>query len=95
MATRLGRIYQFDASLEQWQQYVDHLGHFMDANGIIDEGKKRSVFLSVIGRGMYKLLTSPSKPGAKGFDDPVKTLTDHSECHKHICTSSMTSFTQF
>ena len=80
MTSLVGRVYQFDPNLEHWQQYVDRLGHFLDANGITDEGKKRSVFLTVIGPAAYRLLISlitPAKPGEKGYDDLVKTLTEH------------------
>ena len=53
------------------------MGHFLDSNG---KGKKHSVFLSVIGPAAYRLLTSlisPTKLGEKGFDDLVKTWTEH------------------
>ena len=80
MTSLVGRVDQFDPNLEHWQLYVDRLGHFLDANGITDEGKKRSVFLAVIGPAAYRLLISliaPAKPGEKGYDDLVKTLTEH------------------
>ena len=80
MTSLVGRVDQFDHNLEHWQQYVDRLGHFLDANGITDEGKKRSVFLTVIGPAAYRLLIrliAPAKPGEKGYDDLVKTLTEH------------------
>ena len=49
MAAVLGKIEQFDAELEEWPQYVERLQFFFAANGIEDAGKKRSVFLSVVG----------------------------------------------
>ena len=70
---------QFDDNLEHCQQYVNRLGHFLDANGNTDKGKKHLVFLSVVGAA-YRLLTSlipPTKLGEKGFADLVKTLTEH------------------
>ena len=76
----LGRVGEFDSTLESWQQYVESLGHFLDVNGIHDGNKKRSVLLSIMGPGTYKLLSSliaPEKPGDKGFADLVKVLTDH------------------
>jgi len=54
----LGRVGEFDSTVESWQQYVERLGHFLDANGINDGNKKRSVLLSVVGPATYKLLTS-------------------------------------
>ena len=53
------------------------MDHFFSANGIDDEGKKRSVFLSVIGPAPYKLLRSiltPVKPGEKEYKDLVEAL---------------------
>ena len=31
MAGVLGRLQEFDAMLEPWDQYVERLGHFLDA----------------------------------------------------------------
>ena len=56
MTTLVGRVERFDPNLEHWQQYVERLGHFLDANGITDEGKKRLVFLTVVGLAAYRLL---------------------------------------
>ena len=56
MAALLGRIGEFDFKVENWKQYIERLGHFFDANGITDEGKQRSVLLSVVGPDTYKLL---------------------------------------
>ena len=61
---------EFDAMLEPWEQYVERLGHFLDANEISNIDKKRYVFLSAIGLAPYKLLTSllsPQKPGEKSY----------------------------
>lgn len=80
MTTLVVRVDQFDPNLEHWQQCVEHLGHFLDANGITDEEKKGSVFLTVVGPAAYRLLVSliaPAKPGEKGYDNLVKTLTEH------------------
>ena len=39
MATLLGKLDEFDASKEEWPQYMDH---FYEANGIDDAGKKKA-----------------------------------------------------
>ena len=80
MAGVLGRLREFDAMLEPWHQYVERLGHFLDANRITDIDKKRSVLLSAIGPVPYKLLTSlisPQKPGEKSYEELVTLLTEH------------------
>ena len=68
MAATFGSIGEFEEGKEDWPQYVEHLTHFFAANGIAEDEKKRSVFLSVIGPNAYKLLRSvisPAKPGEK------------------------------
>ena len=50
------------------------------ANGIDDAGKKRAVFLSVIGAATYKTLrniVSPAKLGEKDYSELVEKLLQH------------------
>ena len=56
MATLFGTVSEFEEGKEEWTQYVERLGHFFAANGITNEEKKRSIFLSVVGPTSYKLL---------------------------------------
>ena len=66
MVAVFGEVGKFDAAKEEWPQYVEGLGHFFEANGIEDEGKKRSIFRTVVGPTVFKLirnLVSPAKPG--------------------------------
>ena len=81
MATPLlGSISEFDPEKEEWQQYAKRLDHFFAANEIDDAGKKRSVFLSVVGPSTYKLLTNliaPAEPATKTYKDLVGELTKH------------------
>ena len=49
MSSLLGRVDEFDGTKEDWQQYVERVDHFFDANGITDPVKKKSAFLAVIG----------------------------------------------
>ena len=53
MAGVLGRLHEFDATLEPWEHYVERLGQFLDVNGITNIDKKRSVLLSPIGPAPY------------------------------------------
>ena len=76
----LGKIDEYEAEKEDWQQYVERLGHFFTANGITDAGKKRAVFLSVVGASTYKLLrnlVAPAKTGDKTFAQLVEVLSTH------------------
>ena len=63
MATvTFGQLQEFDRSKEEYEEW---LGHFFVANEIVDDDKKRAVFLSIIGVSTYRLLhnlVSPKKP---------------------------------
>ena len=77
MATLLGKLEEYDRSTEDWTQYVERMDHFFDANEIVDVGKKKSVFLAVVGPTTYALLrnlVSPAKPGDKTFVELVAAL---------------------
>ena len=83
MQAQIAQVGEFDTKLESWEQYAEKLGHFLDANGIEDATKKRSVFLSVIGPTTYKVLASliaPEKPGDKDYEELVKVLKEHHNC---------------
>ena len=80
MSSLLGKIDEFDASKEEWPQYVERVSHFFTANGIDDADKKRAAFLAGIGPTTYTLLRnllSPTKPGEKSYDEIVAVLKDH------------------
>ena len=65
MATFLCKLEKFDKSKEEWTQYVECMDHFFTAIDITDAGKKKSVFLAVVGPTTYSLLrnlVAPSKP---------------------------------
>ena len=70
MAALLGKMEEFDASREEWTQYVERMDHFFAANGIDEAHKKKSTFPAVanFGPATYTLvrnLVSPDKPGDK------------------------------
>ena len=80
MAATLGRIEEFDGDHEEWSQYQERLGHFFQANGVVEETKKRSVFLTLIGTNTYKLLRNliaPEKPDTKSYTELVQILANH------------------
>ena len=70
MTAILGKVEEFDGSKQEWQQYVERLDHFFQANFITTPEKKRAVFLSVIESATYKVhvlrnLVTSEKPGEK------------------------------
>ena len=83
MSGLLGSIDKFDPELEDWAQYVERVGQFFEANGIVGEenaAKRRSTFLSVVGPSPYKLLSSilaPVKPSEKTFEELTEVLRNH------------------
>jgi len=80
MAVAFGKVTSFNPSQDEWPLYVERLGHVFGANEITEEPKKRAIFLSVIGTGDYKLLSSLvalNKPGDKEYPDLVVKLSEH------------------
>ena len=80
MAATFGKIEEFDGNREEWPQYVERLEHFFEANSITDAGKKRAVFLSVVGPMTYKTLRNllaPAKVGDKSYAECVEVLNSH------------------
>ena len=80
MAVAFSKINSFNPSKDKWPLYVERLGHVFVANGITEEEKKRTVFLSVIGASTCKLLSSllaPVKTGEKSYTFLVDTLSEH------------------
>ena len=58
----IGPIGEFDPAQEQWTQYTERLSHFLTANGITEEERKKAVLLTVMGRRAYKLLRNLIAP---------------------------------
>ncbi|KAK3092066.1 hypothetical protein FSP39_024867 [Pinctada imbricata] len=88
-----GKLDTYDES-EDWNQYIERLDSYFDANEIDDAEKKRNILLSVCGKATYKLirdLLSPVKPNTKSFADIVKLVKDH----KHPAPSEIISRFKF
>ena len=79
MATH-GKLGEFEASLEDWTSYIEHLNNYFVANDITDAGKQRAILLSACGIATYKVirnLVAPQAPGDKNFKDIVTLVTAH------------------
>ncbi len=80
MTATVGRIDEFDATKEEWTQYVERLEYFFVVNGIAGAEQKRAVLLMVMGATAYKLLQNliaPAKPGEKDYKDLVGAMKQH------------------
>ena len=76
MSGLFGSVGEFKEGEEDWPQYAERVQHYFTANGVA-EGKKVSVFLSIIGAKEYKLVSSlvaPSKPSDKTYGELVQVL---------------------
>jgi len=45
----IGPIGEVGPAQEQWTQYTERLSHFLTANGITEEERKKAVLLTVMG----------------------------------------------
>ena len=80
MAALIGVVGEFDAEKEEWTQYAERLSHFFEANLIVDEERKKSLLLTMMGPSAFKLLrnlVSPAKPGDKTYVELVETMKQH------------------
>ncbi|KAI4895153.1 hypothetical protein NFI96_009265 [Prochilodus magdalenae] len=80
MATfRIGQLSEYKEGQEDFESYLERLEQWMIANEV-DEGKKVSVFLSVIGAEAYRLLknlTMPAKPSSLTYKELSEKLSAH------------------
>ena len=72
----LGTIDSFDPnSDEDVHEYLERVELYFETNRIIENRQKRSVFLTVVGKEAYHLLSSlaaPEKLSQKSFEDTGK-----------------------
>ena len=76
----VGALEKFDASNGNWVEYVEVLEQYFIANSIEDAGKKKGIFLTVIGSETYRLLRNllaPTKPADKTLGQLVEALKNH------------------
>ena len=75
-----GKIEEFNAEREAWDDYIDKLDNYFSANDINDEKKQAAIFLTVIGSETYSLLKNLLAPD-KLTGKPVKALSDVLKIH--------------
>lgn len=74
-----GKINEFIEGKERFDNYVERVEQYFDANDISDE-KKVPVFLAVIGSqtyGVLRNLVQPDLPKDKSFDEITAVLLKH------------------
>ena len=80
MASIIGSVSPFNETEDTWQAYAERLEHFILANEIDSEAKKRAVLLSSMGVKPYKLLSNlvaPRKAGECSYTEIVDVLKNH------------------
>ena len=80
MATHHGHLNKFDGNAEDWEIFTEQLLHYLTANGITDEAKKRAILLSACGTSTYKLVRTLVAPDAvtdKTFEEIAELAQHH------------------
>ncbi|XP_077547987.1 uncharacterized protein LOC144160628 [Haemaphysalis longicornis] len=76
-----GPIEQFNLSpTDEWEDYAQRFEFFLEAQGIMDTGKKRSTFLSRCGAATFplaKALVAPDKLKDTPHEDIITALRNH------------------
>ena len=93
MVTPIGSVGEFELAQEDWAQYAERLGHFMAANRIARDERRRTVLLTTIGAKAYKLLRNLVYPQDKSYVELVDAMKHHYnpkpsvivQCYKFNC----------
>ena len=80
MASLHGSIGEFDPEKEEWISYVERMGHYLMANDVDSDAKKRAILLSTCGAKTYQLIRSlvaPRKPADIEFTCLIEEVRKH------------------
>ena len=75
-----GKIEEFDADNERWNDYAERIDQYFYANDIEDEKKQTAIFMTAIGSktyGLLKSLIAPEKATSKTFKQLHEVLLKH------------------
>ena len=70
----------FQPGVDNWTEWKERLDFYLEAEGITDNDKKRSVLLTVCGKETYSLvksLVAPNNVKDKSFEQIVSLLDRH------------------
>jgi len=76
---QIGTLGEYDSVAETWASYIERFELYVDCNGI-EDSKKVSTFLTVVGVKTYSLLRdlcTPDKPSTKSFAVLVELVQKH------------------
>jgi hypothetical protein len=79
MAPTIGKIDNFDETVEDWESYTERLGEYFKANDVADDIKVSCIIATMGPKtyGLLKSLTAPTKPSASTFDEIIQVLKEH------------------
>lgn len=72
MAPNIGKLIEFESEKQTWEDYIEQLEFYLEANNISNESKKRAILLTAIGAKNYaiiKSLCSPTAPKDVTYQD--------------------------
>ncbi|KMQ89188.1 hypothetical protein RF55_11202 [Lasius niger] len=72
MAPNIGKLIEFESEKQTWEDYIEQLEFYLEANNISNESKKRATLLTAIGAKNYaiiKSLCSPTAPKDVTYQD--------------------------
>ena len=75
----IGKIEVFDNAVEEWEDYLERIECYFEANGIKDD-QKVNCLIATMGASTYALLkslTAPDKPRTKSFAEITGILKKH------------------
>ena len=80
MTALVGSPEVFEPSTDEWRLYTQRFEHFLVANGITDDSKRRQLLLALIGNATFKLLANlvaPREPGELSYNQICEQLEKH------------------
>ena len=75
-----GLVTQFDCSKEDWIEYTERLENYFVANEVTDEGKRRAILLTAVGRQTYHVIRNlalPRSPKELSYEELVEIVATH------------------
>ncbi|XP_071580115.1 uncharacterized protein [Temnothorax nylanderi] len=76
----IGKLTEFAQGQQSWEDYIEQVEFYLDANNIIEESKKRSTLLTAVGTANYatiKSLCSPEAPKNVSYENILKKCQQH------------------
>ena len=75
-----GHLREFEYNSSDWSVFKPRLENYFIANEIVEDAKKRAIFLNLLSESSYSLVASlsiPACPEAKAYADLIKIFNDY------------------